>query len=113
MCDHGPVTTETVLPSGTFLFTDVEGSTRLWAADPDAMSASLRAHKSIVRDAIESRGGYVFTTAGNSFAAAFARASDAVAAAEAMSTSAATASNEVFTVIDHQYQLSLRQCVNH
>ena len=32
-----------VLPSGTvtFLFTDVEGSTRLWAADKEAMSASL------------------------------------------------------------------------
>jgi len=72
-----------VRPSGTvtFLFTDVEGSTRLWATDPDAMSASLRVHDAILRKAIESHGGYVFTTAGDSFAAAFARASDAVAAA--------------------------------
>ena len=40
-----------VLPSGTvtFLFTDVEGSTRLWAADKDAMSASLLVHDSILR----------------------------------------------------------------
>jgi predicted ATPase/class 3 adenylate cyclase len=70
-------------PSGTvtFLFTDVEGSTRLWAADSEAMSASLLVHDRILRATIESHGGYVFTTAGDSFAAAFARASDAVAAA--------------------------------
>ena len=73
------------LPSGTvtFLFTDVEGSTRSWAADADAMSASLRVHDAIVRDAIEANAGYVFTTAGDSFAAAFTRASDAVNAATA------------------------------
>jgi predicted ATPase/class 3 adenylate cyclase len=70
-------------PSGTvtFLFTDVEGSTRLWAADRDAMSASLVVHDAIVRGAIDACGGYVFATAGDSFAAAFARASDAVRAA--------------------------------
>ena len=72
-----------VLPSGTvtFLFTDVEGSTRLWAADKDAMSASLLVHDAILRGAIEGNGGYVFTTAGDSFASAFGRASDAVRAA--------------------------------
>ena len=71
------------LPSGTvtFFFTDVEGSTRLWAADKDAMSASLLVHDAILRSAIEGNGGYVFTTAGDSFAAAFAKASDAVRAA--------------------------------
>ncbi len=70
-------------PSGTvtFLFTDVEGSTQLWAEDEPAMSASLRVHDSELRSAIEELGGYVFTTAGDSFAAAFARASDAVDAA--------------------------------
>ncbi len=73
-------------PSGTvtFLFTDVEGSTRLWAADSAAMSASLLVHDSVVRFAIESADGYVFTTAGDSFAAAFSRASDAVSAASAI-----------------------------
>ena len=64
----------------TFLFTDVEGSTRLWAADKNAMSASLLVHDAILRAAIEGNGGYVFTTAGDSFAAAFGRASDAVRA---------------------------------
>ena len=71
---------ECAQPSGTvtFLFTDVEGSTRLWAADKEAMSASLLVHDAILRTAIESNAGYVFTTAGDSFAAAFGRASDAV-----------------------------------
>ena len=46
-------------PSGvvSLLFTDVEGSTRLWAGDADAMSASLRVHDQILRTAVESRGG--------------------------------------------------------
>ena len=63
------------LPSGTvtFLFTDVEGSTRMWASDTEAMSASLLVHDAILRGAIEGNGGYVFTTAGDSFAAAFGR----------------------------------------
>lgn len=76
------MTVPVALPSGTvtFLFTDVEGSTRLWAADKDAMSASLLVHDAILRGAIEANGGYVFTTAGDSFAAAFGRASDAVRA---------------------------------
>ena len=49
-------------PSGTvtFLFTDIEGSTQLWEAAPDAMRAALAWHDSIVRDAIEAHGGYVF-----------------------------------------------------
>jgi predicted ATPase len=45
------------------------------------MSASLAVHDAVVRAAIESCEGYVFSTAGDSFGAAFARASDAVAAA--------------------------------
>jgi class 3 adenylate cyclase len=60
-------------PSGTvtLLFTDVEGSTRLWDAERDAMAAALRRHDQIVRDSIEQAGGYVFKTAGDSFCAAF------------------------------------------
>jgi class 3 adenylate cyclase len=77
MGDPGAFPTGTV----TFLFTDVEGSTKLWADDEAAMSASLAVHDSILRIAIEERRGYVFTTAGDSFAPAFARASDAVSAA--------------------------------
>jgi class 3 adenylate cyclase len=63
-------------PSGTvtLLFTDVEGSTRLWDGERDAMAAALRRHDEILRDAIEQAGGYVFKTAGDSFCAAFSAA---------------------------------------
>ena len=71
------------VPSGTvtFLFTDIEGSTHLWQAAPEAMRQSLERHDAIVRRAIEVHGGYVFSTGGDGFAAAFARAGEAVAAA--------------------------------
>ncbi len=64
-----------------FLFSDVEGSTKLWLEHGEEMEESLRLHDEIVRGAIEDRGGYVFTTAGDSFAAAFSDAVDAIAAA--------------------------------
>ncbi len=62
-----------VLPSGTvtFLFTDVQGSTRLWESHRPAMEASLARHDQIVRSAIENHGGCVFSTAGDSFSAAW------------------------------------------
>jgi predicted ATPase/class 3 adenylate cyclase len=71
------------LPSGTvtFLFTDIEGSTRLWETAPEAMQVALERHDVIVRGAIEGHGGYVFSTAGDGFAAVFARAGNAVEAA--------------------------------
>lgn len=70
-------------PSGTasFLFTDVEGSTRLWQTHPEAMTEALARHDAILRAAIGKVGGYVFSTAGDAFAAAFARAGAAVEAA--------------------------------
>jgi predicted ATPase/class 3 adenylate cyclase len=68
------------LPSGTvtFLFTDVVSSTRLWAKEPDAMVLALRLHDRVLRETIVARDGYVFATAGDSYAAAFSRASSAV-----------------------------------
>jgi class 3 adenylate cyclase len=79
-------------PSGmvTFLFTDVEGSTRLWAADRDGMSASLAVHDRVIRESVESSGGVVFATGGDSFAAAFTRASEATAAAVAAQVALST-----------------------
>ena len=65
----------------TFLFTDVEGHTRLWDRYPEATAAALARHDDIVRSVIEAHGGYVFITAGDSFSAAFGAAGDAVAAA--------------------------------
>jgi len=72
-----------VKPSGTvtFLFTDIEGSTRLWDDLPEAMADALRRHDEIVRAAIGAHGGYVFSTGGDGVGAAFQRAADAVAAA--------------------------------
>jgi len=63
-------------PSGTvtLLFTDVEGSTRLWDAERDAMAEALRRHDEIMREAIEQAGGYVFKTVGDAFCAAFSAA---------------------------------------
>ena len=65
----------------TFLFTDVEGSSRRWEADPEAMSAALATHDRVVPEALAAHGGDVFSQAGDSFAAVFARPEDAVAAA--------------------------------
>jgi class 3 adenylate cyclase len=81
-------------PSGTvtLLFTDVEGSTRMWEAERDAMAAALRHHDEVVRDAIESAGGYVFKTAGDSFCAAFSSARAGLDAALAAQRSLAAQS---------------------
>jgi predicted ATPase/class 3 adenylate cyclase len=75
----------TQVPTGTvtFLFTDMEGSTRRWEDDPDAMPDVLARHDAIVRQAVDQRDGYVFATGGDGFAVAFARPADAVAAAAA------------------------------
>ena len=78
-----PTPTLPSTPSGvvTFLFTDIEGSTLLWSRHPDEMRAALERHDVIVRTSLERAHGYVFTTAGDSFAAAFRRPLDAVRAA--------------------------------
>ncbi len=65
----------------TFLFTDVEGSTRLWEAQPRAMSAALARHDALLHAAIESAGGTVFKTIGDAFCAAFPTPEAAIAAA--------------------------------
>ena len=72
-------------PSGTvtFLFTDIEGSTRLWDEHPEEMREALARHDSILREAIVGHEGVVFSTGGDGVAAAFQRAGDAVAAAVA------------------------------
>jgi predicted ATPase/class 3 adenylate cyclase len=76
----------TTIPTGvvSFLFTDVEGSTKLWETDSDAMAASLQLHDQIMREEVEARGGHVFSTAGDAFAVAFGSDLDAVSAATAV-----------------------------
>src|SRR5438552_17172538 len=70
-------------PSGTvtFLFTDIEGSTRRWENEPDAMGVALAAHDGVLRAAIEARGGWLFKNTGDGVCAAFASARAAVYAA--------------------------------
>ena len=65
----------------TFLFTDVEGSTRLWQDYERAMSADLALHDALLRRVIESAGGQVFKTVGDAFYAAFTMPADALRAA--------------------------------
>ena len=71
------------VPSGTvtFLFTDIEGSTRRWQVDPEAMRLLLTEHDDVLRRLIEKHRGRVFKHTGDGVAAAFGSASDAVAAA--------------------------------
>ena len=71
------------LPTGTvtLLFSDIEGSTRLWGEAPDSMARALRRHDEVLRLAIERSGGYVFKTFGDAFCAAFPSAREAVQAA--------------------------------
>jgi predicted ATPase/class 3 adenylate cyclase/Tfp pilus assembly protein PilF len=70
-------------PTGTvtFLFTDIEGSTKMWERSPQAMQAALVRHDEILKRAIEERGGYVFKTVGDAFCCAFWTATDALDAA--------------------------------
>ena len=65
----------------TFLFTDVEGSTRRWEADADGMRAALAAHDEVLRGAIEAHGGWLFKHTGDGMCAAFASPRSAVDAA--------------------------------
>jgi predicted ATPase/class 3 adenylate cyclase len=73
------------LPTGTvtFLFTDVEGSTRLWEEHPGAMPGALTRHDEILREAVERHGGQVLKSMGDGLVAVFEGAGDAVGAAVA------------------------------
>ncbi len=67
----------------TFLFTDVEGSTRRWEGDADEMRVALAAHDEVLRGAIEGHGGWLFKHTGDGVCAAFASPRSAVDAAVA------------------------------
>jgi class 3 adenylate cyclase len=70
-------------PSGTvtFLFTDVEGSTRRWQDEPEAMRALLVEHDATLRDIVDKHKGLLFKQTGDGIAAVVSSAADAVAAA--------------------------------
>lgn len=71
------------LPSGTatFLFTDVEGSTRLLRALGETYDTLIGDHRRLLRAAFEAHGGHEMGTEGDSFFVVFSRATDALRAA--------------------------------
>ena len=71
------------LPAGivTFLFTDIEGSTRLWERDRAAMTRAARRHDAILDAAITNHHGVLFKHVGDAVQAAFSTPLDAVSAA--------------------------------
>lgn len=75
--------TSVTLPTGvvTFLFTDIEGSTKLWERCPDAMREALADHYAIMRRVAERNNGVIFKTVGDACFCAFGRPLDAVLAA--------------------------------
>ena len=72
-------------PSGvvTFLFTDIEGSTRRWEADADAMRAALLKHDDVLRTSLDKHDGFLFSHTGDGVVAAFTSPRSAVDAAVA------------------------------
>jgi len=79
---HEP-TVSTPLPRGivTFLFTDIEASTKLWESAPEQMRVALQRHHAILQEAIASKGGTVFQIIGDAFCIAFPTAPSAISAA--------------------------------
>jgi predicted ATPase/class 3 adenylate cyclase len=65
----------------TFLYTDIEGSTRLWEQRPNSAEKIILRHNAILKDAVETYGGTIFRTVGDGICAVFSNASNAVAAA--------------------------------
>lgn len=70
-------------PTGivTFLFTDIEGSTKLAQEFPDSLSDTLEKHNRILRRAVEFNHGFIFQIIGDAFCCAFKNPGDAIKAA--------------------------------
>jgi predicted ATPase/class 3 adenylate cyclase len=70
-------------PSGTvtFLFTDIEGSTKLWEEHPEAMKSALAKHDSILEKTVESNHGQIIKSTGDGIHAVFTTALDSIEAA--------------------------------
>ena len=70
-------------PTGnvTFLFTDIEGSTKLSQDYPESLPSALEKHHAVMHNAVKSNNGFVFEIVGDAFCCAFEKAEDAVKAA--------------------------------
>lgn len=71
------------IPTGTvtFLFSDIEGSTRRWENRPEDMQSAFARQEEIMRAAMENHGGYIYKMIGDAFQVAFASAPAALEAA--------------------------------
>jgi predicted ATPase/class 3 adenylate cyclase len=75
LVDHAPRPGSGIL---TFLFTDIEGSTRRWEADADAMRLALDTHNETLRSAVTTHDGTVFNYTGDGMCAVFASPRSAI-----------------------------------
>jgi class 3 adenylate cyclase len=64
----------------TFLFTDIEGSTSLWEAQPVPMAQAVARHDALLRDAVQRHGGRIVKTTGDGIYAAFPAPGDGLGA---------------------------------
>jgi predicted ATPase/class 3 adenylate cyclase len=78
---HQSEVTGSHLQLATFLFTDIEGSAKLWENAPDRMKVALQRHHQILQEAITATGGMVFQIMGDAFCTAFPTVLSAVSAA--------------------------------
>jgi class 3 adenylate cyclase len=78
---------ETVTAQLTFLFTDIEASTRGWEHHPEDMSAALARHDEVIQQAVNDEGGKVFKHTGDGICAVFSTAPAALGAALAAQAS--------------------------
>ncbi len=76
-----PDMTERPTGTATFLFTDIEGSTRRWAEEPDTMRVAVALHDATLKQAIESNAGWLFKHTGDGVVAAFGSPRGAINAA--------------------------------
>ncbi|MBS1719441.1 MAG: tetratricopeptide repeat protein [Armatimonadetes bacterium] len=73
-----------MIVDSAFLFSDIEGSTRLWELFPEAMQRALARHDELMREVLAAHGGDIFKTIGDAFCVRFQTARQAVEAAVAI-----------------------------
>jgi predicted ATPase/class 3 adenylate cyclase len=78
----------------TFLLTDIEGSTRTWEREPEAMARWLACHDGIVTDAVRAHGGRVFKHTGDGLCSVFPSPAEAARAARDIQVALAASSHE-------------------
>lgn len=106
-----PAATTPELPTGTvtFLFTDLEGSTRLWETVPDRAAEILTRHETDLRRLVSESGGQVLKGLGDGVMAVFRSANDALEAAIGMQVAANADSMLLLRVAIHTGEARVRE----